>query len=129
MKKHESLLYPKILVINSGDRDKITLGLVQESQGFKIAEFNNRAQDLALNIQAFLKKNKLQLNEISALAIARNGNSLTGIRMGIATVNSFAYLLDLPIIELDGDNIIDQVSQLKNGKHCPKTVRQTTPLG
>ncbi len=128
MKKHENLHFPKILAIDSSDREKVTLGLIQEDQENIVSEFDNRSQDLALNIETFLKKNGVVLSEIRALAVTRNGGSLTGIRMGIATTNTLAYMLNLPILELDSGELTQELGRLKNGKLSPKVVKQTTPL-
>jgi tRNA threonylcarbamoyladenosine biosynthesis protein TsaB len=67
-------------------------------------------------IEQFLQARGLQ--GIDGLIVFRGPGSFTGLRIGIATMNTIAYAKNLPIVGTAGDNWLkDGVRRFKNGEN------------
>lgn len=81
-----------------------------------------RAQDLQQLTDKLLKSAKTQIEDIDAVAVLTGPGSYTGTRMGVAAANTLGWLLNKPIIELDGDSLETALTQLQ--QFPPKPVTQ-----
>jgi tRNA threonylcarbamoyladenosine biosynthesis protein TsaB len=63
-----------------------------------------RQHDKNINnlVKVCLAEAKLELADLSAVAVVVGDGSWTGIRVGLAVAKSYSYVLDIPIIELVG---------------------------
>ncbi|MBI4948398.1 hypothetical protein HY844_02505 [Candidatus Berkelbacteria bacterium] len=126
MPKNVELLYPKILALDTSEREQIRLALIVQSTSTVKKVINKQAQDLQQELDEFLSKNSVQLKDLDALAVVKNGPSLTGIRMGLVSVNTLAWLNGKPIIELE-NGFETSVNQLESGEKDFKIVKQVIP--
>lgn len=59
-------------------------------------------KDALFFLAEFLKKNKIQLKDLKALAVFTGPGSYTGLRVGISIANALGYVLNIPVIGLGG---------------------------
>lgn len=109
-----------ILIINTTDRNKIDLGLYDNSQ---IEMFNfdtvSQSDDLLVAIDGILKNKKITLNNIKTILVNQGPGSYTGVRLGITLANTLAWSLNIPVVGFrDGDinKTIEKVVNLKKNK-------------
>lgn len=121
MNKPESSLSRKILVFNTTSRDSTGVALVVDGKVEQLVK-PVRAQDLQELIDQLLSKARISFEEIDAVAVLNGPGSYTGTRMGVAAANTWGWLLDKPIIELDGDSLEIAIKQLK--EFPQKTITQ-----
>lgn len=128
MKKPADSFFKTVLAVDTGARESISLGLIVDGEIADSQEFPVRSQELQKTIVDFLAENNVALSAVKALAVFRSGESLTGSRMGVAAVNTLAWLTNLPIIEIDEPDFAAGLKQLTGVKFPLSVVRQTTPL-
>ena len=58
----------------------------------------NRTEIILPLISTILEKNRISLNDLSALAVSIGPGSFTGLRVGLATAKGIAYSSELPVI-------------------------------
>lgn len=98
----------RILFIDTAE-DKAKIGLIMESQA-KFLSFgpkNQFSEKLLFWINKLLKENKISPKDLDAIAVFRGPGSFTGLRIGIAIANAFAFSLNIPIIEISERDIKD----------------------
>lgn len=127
MKKRAALLYPKILLVDTTEREQCQLSLVCQDQPTIRRRIPTRAQELAENIERLLDDSGIGFTDLRALAVLRRGPTLTGIRIGLATTNTLAWLHGLPIIPFDEENFETAITKLESGKLLD-VVKQAEPL-
>ena len=88
-----------ILVIDTTNRDRITVSLKQEEQTIDILTDNNKfgSQVLLPTITKLLKKNNLEFKDLEAVELNPGPGSFTGIRVGASVANALAYSLNIPV--------------------------------
>ncbi|MEK7202288.1 MAG: hypothetical protein AAB669_02055 [Patescibacteria group bacterium] len=123
MTKQESFSSRRILVFDTTNRDQTSVALVDEGKVKKLVA-PVRAQDLQQLTDKLLKSAKTKIEDIDAVAVLTGPGSYTGTRMGVAAANTLGWLLDKPIIELEGDSLENALEFLKNSP--PKPVVQAT---
>lgn len=100
-----------ILVINTIERHIIELGLADkktrlvstnDSEPRRIGSFKYETQDQSADIlpaiEGVLKNHKIELKDITAIAVNQGPGSFTGVRVGIAVANTLAWSLDIPVV-------------------------------
>jgi tRNA threonylcarbamoyladenosine biosynthesis protein TsaB len=75
-----------------------------------------------LNILKILKQNKLEFKDIEGLIIYEGPGSFTGLRIGFSVANALAYSLEIPIVESNEEDWIQQGIELLNLKKGTKQV-------
>lgn len=91
---------PLILAIDTSTR---MAGIAIARGDVVVAEYTWRAgqhhtEQLLPAVDAVLKENGFRLPEVQAVAVATGPGSFNGLRVGLATVKSFAVALGLPIV-------------------------------
>jgi len=73
---------------------------------------------LVFFIDRILKKNKLKIRDINAVAVSIGPGSYTGLRVGVASAKALAQALDVPIVAVGTLDVIalNAVSSKKNEK-------------
>lgn len=132
MKKRAELPYPTILVVDTSEREQIKLGLLRQKEPTEVITkttriIERRAQDLMLMIDEFLAGEKLELDQVKAIAILKHGPSLTGVRMGLATANTLGWLATLPLIEVAEDTFDEAIAKLEQGLLPYSVVKVSRP--
>ncbi|MDP3992705.1 MAG: hypothetical protein Q8Q05_00590 [bacterium] len=123
MTKQETFSSQRILVFDTTGRDQTSVALVVEGKVKKLVS-PVRAQELQELTDKLLRSAKTQIEDIDAVAVLNGPGSYTGTRMGVAAANTLGWLLDKPIIELEGDSLDSALDQLQNNR--PKPVVQAT---
>lgn len=123
MTKLETSSFRRILVFNTTNRDQTSVALVVGGKVKKLVA-PVRAQDLQQLTDKLLKSAKIKSADIDAVAVLNGPGSYTGTRMGVAAANTLGWLIDKPIIELEGDSLENALAQLK--QFPPKPVTQAT---
>ena len=121
MMKHATSSFQTILVFDTTGRDQTSVALIGAGEAKKLVA-PARAQDLQKLTDDLLKSAHTEISSIDAVAVLTGPGSYTGTRMGVATANTLGWLLDKPIIELEGDSFESALETLKNNP--PKPVAQ-----
>lgn len=120
MIKQETSSFQKILVFNTTSRDSTGVALLSSGKIKKLV-MPVRAQNLQKITDKLLKSAKTKIEEIDAVAVLIGPGSYTGTRMGVAATNTLGWLLDKPIIELEGDSLENALEFLKDSPLKPVT--------
>lgn len=89
----------KVLVIVLIDGDNVYKKISNES--------NKKHNSLLLpSIDALLTENNLEIKDIDCFCAVTGPGSFTGIRIGIATINGFAFALNKPVVEVNSFELI-----------------------
>lgn len=105
----ESIIQNSILLIDTADNKKITVGLIingkKDIQTEKIT--SNKTQIILPMIDKILKKHLVKLEEISAIEVNAGPGSFTGLRVGLAIANALSFALKIPVNgKKDGEIIL-----------------------
>lgn len=118
-----------ILYIDTSE-DKAKIGLIKDS-GAKFLEFGPRekfSEKLLGKIDQLLKKQKTKPENLDAVAVFKGPGSFTGLRIGIATSNTFGFVLNIPLIEISETDKKDLVKKIVKKFKSKKFVKIITPL-
>lgn len=112
-KKPERSTFQTILLVDTTEREQVSLALVKNGKLTK-QSVTVRAQELPKLIEELLVKTKTEFGDLDALAVCVKPGSLTGVRIGVTTINTLAWLKELPVLELQSENFIAALKELKN---------------
>jgi tRNA threonylcarbamoyladenosine biosynthesis protein TsaB len=84
-----------ILFINTSDKDRITLGL--DGKMFTAEARQDKSQKLLPFLHDLLKKEKINIKDISEIKVNTGPGSFTGLRVGLSVANTIAWVLNIPI--------------------------------
>lgn len=127
MPKKDILPYSTILVIDPTERNSTSVALIFDDIETKIITKDIRAQGIPALIGSVLENNKLLPKNIDALALVKREGSMTAIRIGTAVTNTFAWLNNIPIIEVAAEDIESALDKINQGK-VDKVVKASLPL-
>jgi tRNA threonylcarbamoyladenosine biosynthesis protein TsaB len=65
------------------------------------------ARNLLRELESFLGQNNLGFHEVEGLFIYKGPGSFTGLRIGITTLNAYAYAREIPIVGVSGEKWIE----------------------
>lgn len=98
----------------STDEYKFTLywpGVIQKEFSAKRED----KKDALFYIDQFLKKNKVGLKDLKAIAVFRGPGSFTGLRVGISVANTLAWVLKIPVIGFSGKKFQNKPLKMARG--------------
>lgn len=81
-----------------------SVALSKNDHLLKLKEINegySHAESLAIIIQEVLAENKVELTNLSAVAVAKGPGSYTGLRIGVSTAKGLCYGLNIPLISVN----------------------------
>ena len=81
-----------------------SVALHQNGQLLALTELfgeKSHATFLTLIIEDLVKKNKLQLSDIQAVAVSEGPGSYTGLRIGVSVAKGLCYALQIPLLAVD----------------------------
>jgi tRNA threonylcarbamoyladenosine biosynthesis protein TsaB len=89
----------KILIIDTSDNKKITVGLEIDGNKSEVTRDSTvlRSEAALPEIEEMLQKNNLEINQITEIKINKGPGSFTGLRVGVAIANSLGFLLKIPV--------------------------------
>lgn len=113
--KHENLSSIIMLVINSATRQNTELALIEGNSLILHQKYPENAQELPRIIELFLEKTDRNLLDLDLLGVVCQGESLTGIRIAVATANTIARHLEIPIVKLTFNSTEEAIKCLQDG--------------
>ncbi len=105
-----------ILIINTADESKVFIGLAKNDNFLIKKEFQakfRQAEKLLVEINKLLSAKNYQLKTIRGIAVVTGPGPFTALRIGIATANTLAYGLKVPIIGIKLTEFVDLSGLLK----------------
>lgn len=93
------------LYIDTSNRDNITVGL--DDKMFTTEAVENKNQKLLPFIIEVLKKNKTDVEQLTAIKVNTGPGSFTGLRIGVAVANTMAWVLKIPVNGKKQENEIE----------------------
>jgi len=107
--------------------DEIILALFEENKILRQMTEKARYRQselLLIEIDNFLRKNKVSLDSLKGIIVVKGPGSFTGTRIGVATANALAFALDISILGIKKEG-----SSLKKLiKKYYKKVRSKNPI-
>ena len=82
----------KICSVSLAESGKV-IAIEEEQHGEYI-----HAEKLTVFVSSVMKKAKLSLNEVDAIAVSMGPGSYTGLRIGVSAAKGLCYALDIPLI-------------------------------
>ncbi|KKR34160.1 MAG: Glycoprotease [Candidatus Gottesmanbacteria bacterium GW2011_GWA2_41_12] len=88
-----------ILIIDTSNLKETRVGLSQED---KVIEDKEQSKDMKSQVLLpvifeFLKKNKVDIKNITGIEVVTKGDSFTGLRVGFAVANIMALILGIKV--------------------------------
>lgn len=93
------IIHNSILLVDTSDNKKITVGLNIDGQEFiDIQEIkSNKTQIILPMIDEILRKHFLESKDISEIKVNAGPGSYTGLRVGLAIANALSFVLKIPV--------------------------------
>ncbi len=89
----------KTLIIDTSSNKEVIVGL--DIDGDKMFDKrlldHRKAQVVLPMIDEILKKNKLDLKDLTGIEVNTGPGSFTGLRVGVSIANAFGFVLKIPI--------------------------------
>ena len=83
-------------------------GRVIDSENINIKK--SHSEFILVLVKTLLKRVKISLNQLSAIAVNKGPGSYTGLRIGVSTAKGLCFSLDLPLISVNSlDLMINDV--------------------
>ena len=103
-----------LLFINTTDSNKTELALVSKEKIDKLEFVTNRdlSEKLLPQIQKLLKNKKIKLKDLTGIAVVKGPGSFMGIRTGVATGNTLAYVLNIPIFGIKQSQKMENLTKI-----------------
>lgn len=79
----------------------------------------SHAERLHVFIEEILKKTKVKIQELHAVAVSKGPGSYTGLRIGVSTAKGLCYALGIPLIALDTLQVLAHQVSVDNGIIVP----------
>ena len=74
-------------------------GRVIDSENINIKK--SHSEFILVLVKTLLKRVKISLNQLSAIAVNKGPGSYTGLRIGVSTAKGLCFSLDLPLISVN----------------------------
>lgn len=84
---------------------------------YSIDDKNTHSQKLMVMVESLLEQTGVDIGDVDLFAVSKGPGSFTGLRIGVATVKSFAYALDKEIVGVSALGVIAE-----NHRHFRGTV-------
>lgn len=107
-----------ILTISTIERDKFSIGLFTDNN-LNCFDFvtGDQSADILPAIEGVLKNHKIELKDITAIAVNQGPGSFTGVRVGVSVANALAWSLNIPVVGYrDGEFEATLIKIAKNSK-------------
>ena len=79
----------------------------------------SHAEKLTPFITETIKESKINLNDLSAIAIGKGPGSFTGLRIGVSSAKGLCFGLDVPLISVPTLEILANATKIDNGFIIP----------
>jgi len=84
------------LIIDATQWDKISFNLVELKKNYT---YPGRTEQLLDKLISFLKKNKVNLNNLTAIGVYTGAGSFTNLRIATVIANTLGHLLKIPLYQ------------------------------
>lgn len=91
------------LIINTTKDNEISVILAKTAKDFKVYKKSGerkQSEHLLRLVEAAMKKNKIELKKIKGLGVVTGPGGFTSVRIGVASANTLAYALKIPVVGL-----------------------------
>jgi tRNA threonylcarbamoyladenosine biosynthesis protein TsaB len=97
------------LLLNTADSDQTALYLLSKDSIRAHVWPSKRTQQESLHseIEKFLKKYKVKIQDIKKVAVVVGPGAFSRIRTGVVTANTLAYALGIPVVGIKNSEEID----------------------
>lgn len=121
-----------ILFINAAQANYIEIKLLNKGKvvGVSVCQKEFMQAELLLPmIEKILKKFNVKPSGLAALAVVTGPGAFSALRIGLATANALAFLLNLPLIELNADQVNSDSDLITNirAKKIPRGFKPAVP--
>jgi tRNA A37 threonylcarbamoyladenosine modification protein TsaB len=94
------------LLIDLSQKDEIKLSLFDESR-LANKVFSGRNRELLFSIDKFLRSHKLKKEDLAGMLVVLGAGGFTSSRLAVTVANTFGYVLQIPVLAIDGDQAKD----------------------
>lgn len=91
------------LIINTAKDNEISVILAKTAKDFKVYKKTGerkQSEHLLRLVETAMKKNKIELKKIKGLGVVTGPGGFTSVRIGVASANTLAYALKIPVVGL-----------------------------
>ncbi len=91
------------LIINTAKDNEISIILAKTAKDFKVYKKTGerkQSEHLLRLVETAMKKNKIELKKIKGLGVVTGPGGFTSVRIGVASANTLAYALKIPVVGL-----------------------------
>ena len=108
-----------IVLWNSAEMTvQLTLVDGDKRTGYEWAAERNLARDMLADLRDRLAENGASFADISGIGVFRGPGSFTGLRIGLAVLNTIAHEQRIPIVGVTGDAWREEcLARLQNGRN------------
>ena len=89
------------LFVSPRDISYVVFGLFSHGKIEKETRVESRPEEILGHITAFLTKAYLRPEDLKGLIVVTGPGSFTSLRAGVAIINTFAFVEDLPVIGVE----------------------------
>lgn len=111
-----------ILQIDSSDRDRIVVKLVEEKRGVSRvlqmlirASRNGHSETILPTIQTLLRRAKKTVKDIGRIAVVEGPGPFTAVRVGVVVANALAWSLGVPVHGITKQDFFSNSSLARRG--------------
>lgn len=106
------------LLIDSSEKDKIHLALFDKKQ-IEHKYYSGRNREILACIDKIVHSSKFSVQRIKGIMVVVGTGSFTSTRMACVVANSFAYVLDIPVLAIKKEEIGEVKILIKKFEACP----------
>lgn len=100
-----------------------SVSIAKNGETIAIKELNNgnysHAEVLHTYIESIIKEARIDVKEISAIAVSKGPGSYTGLRIGVSAAKGFCFALDKPLISVDTLKALSMAIKIESGHIIP----------
>jgi tRNA threonylcarbamoyl adenosine modification protein YeaZ len=115
------------------DKNKKTDHSKEKRPGFLVYQktwqgLRNQSEKLLIEIDRLIRKHRLTVDKLTAIAVVRGLGSYTGLRVGIVTANFLGWVFGKPLISIEKSQEFIPINQLITKNINSKKQRFDQPI-
>ncbi|NCO05092.1 MAG: hypothetical protein GW939_03015 [Candidatus Magasanikbacteria bacterium] len=122
-------------IIDLSEKDIIDLTVFKEDTVVYEKKYPGQNRELLQVATEFLEENNIQKQDIAGIAVIVGEGSFTGTRIAVTMANTFAYVLNIPLITItkdektDRNEIIKKLQEKTKGQYVSATYSAEPNIG